>query len=622
MDGLDPFDGDEEAALRYAIALSLQEVRHEASNKPIELSSDVDDDLDKGPKYPSISKATKDPLTKQSIKASPVRKLTKDDSQNDIPPTKSQPCTSFTAPSSFSTLGLDRKKMEEERLARLGKRKAPESEADPQPRRQKPKLDSDIRASVSSSRTTLATKSSSAVKNNLATESNSVNESSFPSLPYPKGVVKKTWAAGYPRADDIKIEEVLQKNELEVAVVSSFQWDEEWMLSKIDFKRTKVVCVAFASSETQKKEIQANAPRGASVKFCFPPMMPTGNMHSKLQLLKYPTYLRIVVPSGNLVPYDWGETGVIENTVFLIDLPLIEDPELWSSNDIGAFGEELCYFLRAQGLEESLVNSLAKYDFSEANRYRFVHTIVGSHVGDKWQRTGYCGLGRAVTSLKLKTAQDVEVDFVASSLGSVNMDLLLALYYAAQGDNGLKEYDMRSTKGRKNKPPTRAQPTLDNQFRIYFPSHDTVMQSRGGKNAAGTICAQSKWWDAATFPRELIRDCQSVRSGLLIHSKIMMVQHSRSGTSEAAYAYVGSANLSESAWGRLTKERGTGNPKLTCRNWECGVIVPIPPREPDKIDIRQSPLSDFYDAIHIPMKVPGESYGATKSKRPWLFLEN
>ena len=38
-----------------------------------------------------------------------------------------------------------------------------------------------------------------------------------------------------------------------------------------------------------------------------------GCMHSKLQLLKYKDHLRIVVPSANLVPYDWGETGVMEN---------------------------------------------------------------------------------------------------------------------------------------------------------------------------------------------------------------------------------------------------------------------------------------------------------------------
>lgn len=41
-------------------------------------------------------------------------------------------------------------------------------------------------------------------------------------------------------------------------------------------------------------------------------------MHSKLQLLKYPNYLRIVIPTGNMVSYDWGETGVMENVSALL----------------------------------------------------------------------------------------------------------------------------------------------------------------------------------------------------------------------------------------------------------------------------------------------------------------
>lgn len=61
----------------------------------------------------------------------------------------------------------------------------------------------------------------------------------------------------------------------------------------------------------QKEAMRANVP--ASIKFCFPQMHGPGSMHSKLQILKYPDYLRVVVPTGNLVPYDWGETGVMEN---------------------------------------------------------------------------------------------------------------------------------------------------------------------------------------------------------------------------------------------------------------------------------------------------------------------
>lgn len=57
--------------------------------------------------------------------------------------------------------------------------------------------------------------------------------------------------------------------------------------------------------------MRGNVP--ANIQFCFPPMHGLGAMHSKLQLLKYPNRLRVVIPTGNLVPYDWGETGVMEN---------------------------------------------------------------------------------------------------------------------------------------------------------------------------------------------------------------------------------------------------------------------------------------------------------------------
>lgn len=43
-------------------------------------------------------------------------------------------------------------------------------------------------------------------------------------------------------------------------------------------------------------------------------------MHSKLMLLAHPEYVRIAVPSSNLVPYDWGEEGGIMENVGIINL--------------------------------------------------------------------------------------------------------------------------------------------------------------------------------------------------------------------------------------------------------------------------------------------------------------
>lgn len=65
------------------------------------------------------------------------------------------------------------------------------------------------------------------------------------------------------------------------------------------------------------------------------PMNGSGCMHSKLQLLKYEDYLRVVVPSANLVSFDWGETGDMENVsqvydqlIFLVASQLTKGPIL------------------------------------------------------------------------------------------------------------------------------------------------------------------------------------------------------------------------------------------------------------------------------------------------------
>lgn len=61
--------------------------------------------------------------------------------------------------------------------------------------------------------------------------------------------------------------------------------------------------------------------------------------------------------------------------VFIIDLPKFHTAEQRDAQQMTAFGEDLVYFLRAQGLDEKLVGSLLNYDFTETSRYGFVHTM-------------------------------------------------------------------------------------------------------------------------------------------------------------------------------------------------------------------------------------------------------
>lgn len=223
----------------------------------------------------------------------------------------------------------------------------------------------------------------------------------------------------------------------------------------------------------------------------------------------------------------------MENMVFLIDVPRLPKDQRTRSEDMTFFGTELIYFLEAMGLEQTIIDSMYNFDFTMTKDLAFVHNIGGAHSGELQQRTGYCGLGRAVKELGLATDQPLHIYFVTSSVGSLNNDFLSMIYLAAQGDDGLIEYNWRNPPilpKRKKTPQEDLQAEDDSRerlrshlrqnFQVYYPTHETVKSSVAG--SAGTIWFQSKWYNSPTFPREILRDCKSVRPGMLMHNKVCL----------------------------------------------------------------------------------------------------
>lgn len=221
----------------------------------------------------------------------------------------------------------------------------------------------------------------------------------------------------------------------------------------------------------------------------------------------------------------------MENMVFLIDIPRLPSGQRTTADSMTFFGTELIYYLEAMGLEHTIVDSIYNFDFTATKDLAFVHNIGGAHAGESARRTGYCGLGRAVKELGLATEQSLHIDFVTSSVGSLNDDFLTMLYLAAQGDDGLTEYNWRNPPVASRKQKTlqeksqakdglreRLRSQLRQCFQVYYPTHDTVKDSTAG--SAGTIWFQSKWYNSPTFPRAILRDCKSVRPGMLMHNKV------------------------------------------------------------------------------------------------------
>ena len=516
-----------------------------------------------------------------------------------------------------SQFRLDHKAMEKERLARLRARLQQKSISPPPLTREldRPKkirkLDAERPMSLGG-------------ENGLP-----LSDSASVPVQYPNGIIRRTWALGHDRSNDIKIEEVLQPDTLRIAVLSAFQWDTDWLLTKIDASKTRFILVMQAKEEALQQQYVHETKDWPHVRLCFPPMPgQVSCMHSKLMLLFHGEHLRVAVPSANLVAYDWGETGVMENSVFLIDLPRLPEGRHIKKEELTSFGQELMYFVNAMGLWEDVKDGLLKFDFEKTRRLAFVHTIGGTHFSDEANRTGYLGLSRAVRALGIQTEGPTDVDFAASSIGSLNESFLKTIYKAAQGKEGVDTSKNgggeRSKSDFFTKPRvTKSRPPEDVQsrFRVYFPTEEAVRKSTGGPENGGTVCLQSKWYYATTFPKNIMRDYQSVRKGLLSHNKILYVRgqqqrQDNESKKPVAWAYVGSANMSESAWGKVVTDRATKQLKLTARNWECGVVVPVSLEGVGYSDEGLG-MDVFKDTIGVPFAYPAQEYG---ERRPWFFM--
>ena len=538
-------------------------------------------------------------------------------STNDGAETKTLPPV-IAASDTVGIVGLDRKQMEAERLARLKRKRTQDISPPPVTRRLRSPAPTFPVLAVSSSITPLK---------------------------YGKPTLLRTWSASHPRsksATDVKLPELLSPTTLQSAVLSSYIWDHDWLFSQFGahLKRVKLLLVMHAKWPNQRDMITQDFAGILNVKHCFPIMEGQINcMHSKLMLLFFNNYMRIVVPTANLIPTDWGEGGIMENTVFVVDLPTrsagLQEKEAEAISS--PFLSSLLQYIEAQDMSPDVVRKVKNHDFSALANIRFVHTIGGPHADPAWRYTGIPGLGRAIDSLGLRLpkreeAMDPQLDFITSSLGSLNPDFIRSIYLGAAGDDGLTDLNLRTKSSSERKATSThlavGSPWLTN-FRIYFPSSGTVHSSRGGPTRAGTICFQPRWWLSSKFPKENMRDCVSTREGLLMHNKILYATFSKpitghTGVQTSGWVYVGSANLSESAWGRLVMDKASKQPKLNCRNWECGVVVPVAVDGSEiqgSVNLRTGDHKDldvFKSILPAPMVIPAEPYD--NGRLPWYFM--
>jgi hypothetical protein len=230
------------------------------------------------------------------------------------------------------------------------------------------------------------------------------------------------------------------------------------------------------------------------------------------------------------------------------------------------------------------------------------------HKGELQHPTGLSGLTKAVCDLQLDDVKALELDYASASLGAINDSFLQRIYLAAHG---------------KPLTTTSVVPKVRDHVRIYFPTNEAVQNSIGGPDCGGIISLMRQYYNAATFPRECLRNYDSTRRGMLSHNKLLFVRGIKHDNKPFAWVYVGSANMSESAWGaqKVLKSGQMGG--LNIRNWECGVVMPVSTKKIADMKLSDGeipPMSVFEGTVEVPFACPEQSYGRYGDRQPWLRL--
>ncbi|ORZ03026.1 tyrosyl-DNA phosphodiesterase-domain-containing protein [Syncephalastrum racemosum] len=372
------------------------------------------------------------------------------------------------------------------------------------------------------------------------------------------GVVRLTYVEGFTLASAIRFEDIVQKSHLRKALITAMVVSTDWIEEQ--FPPDINLCVVLHGRPAMARKLDNRV-------FIMPPMKDEnwGVFHSKLMLLFHTSSVRVVIGSANLEPYDYRD---LENVVFIQDFPE-SSHTVAHEKDLPEFARDLCDLLDKMQVPPSVKQELFKYDFSRAKAH-IVASVSGVFHGDyAYRRYGHPRLADVVRQIDAANPE-TRIEIQTSSLGGMTPSYLHELYRSCCGTDPYAN-------GGKTPRVTRDMhlPPVD----IIYPSRDTVEDSKLGPPGAGTICFNRASWEKTTFPKQIMCDSISHRAGTLMHSKYIIASlpgaSKKGNNAMKGWVYVGSHNATMGAWGKLSQDKMTKEPKTSINNWELGIVLPL-----------------------------------------------
>lgn len=391
--------------------------------------------------------------------------------------------------------------------------------------------------------------------------------------------------------DKISFKEIIQNPQycstshvkLDHVLVTSFVADEAW-LHEMFYGVPKVILCTDDGARDKHVKIEemftTNGEKWTLVYPSFPTFPAYGVMHCKLMLLKYhhqakgecekkEEYLRIVISSGNLVPYDYDQ---VQNIVFIQDV--IRDTKQPNHQFCGEFINDLSFLLRHLGINATLYGeeNWAGYDLNQI-RPKLVYSIPGTTTWSASQGNGLAMLKHKLEELNKGIPEArIVLEYIGSSLGAMDKPWLDEFKKVC----GLVGGEDNATISRKIKRTKliNASSDKDNNseqvLKVIFPTMDYAKHSIVGPSGFGTLFCRSNQWKKLSYPKNLFHQAESNwQSTPAIHAKILTAFDETNTI--PLWCYIGSHNFTPSAWGRSIRNGAN----LMIANYEVGVILKV-----------------------------------------------
>ncbi|KAH7346799.1 tyrosyl-DNA phosphodiesterase-domain-containing protein [Rhexocercosporidium sp. MPI-PUGE-AT-0058] len=290
----------------------------------------------------------------------------------------------------------------------------------------------------------------------------------------------------------------------------------------------------------------------------------SGSSHSKILVLVYPKFLRLVITSCNMMNID---TVLGDNHWYIHDLPKRTSR---STSKPSSFEADLLSHLVALGTPKAFIESVqGMYNYSTVKVYLST-SVPGVCSGVKAEKHGLLRLRRVVLGLDLqfakKEAKQVRLEVCAASIGKLSAKWLNCFNDCALGKESITT-DSED----------RAVPDL----KLFYPTVGDVRSADASSQEAASNmgCHIHPWADAPNAVKRIFHHYQSKDEGKLFHQKLILAYNPQDTDAAPYFVYIGSANFSQSAWGAIEKDKkenkATGDVKLVkLANFECGVVIP------------------------------------------------